>query len=316
YLLTEKVQVGKGRVEIFDLGEATEKANEAPLSDYPMIGSKTVVKGCGKYYDIPCDLEDISGGYLMELDLEARYDSLSSAYVTERGQIISIKSPKYLSKAQFDYISALLQQMENALFSEDGVDPATGKRFEDIVDLDSAVRKYILEELVCNFDANKTSQFFYKAPDRVDPKIYFGPAWDYDMSLGNRSEQDGVQFIDPEALAVGVQVRMKLPVYYQALYRLLVVRDRLSALYREANVLKAAEALALGNDPGTISIDQWSERISSSVRKNYNINPHRYFAPYTKAFGADVQKHVDSVKDFLLRRARYLDALWCGGQNQ
>ena len=260
YLLSEKVQIGKGRVEIRDLKDATEDENDQPLESYKMLGSKTPVKGQGKYYDIPVEPADITGGYLMELDLEARYEQLTSAYVTERGQIISIRSPKYLSKAQYGYISGLLQTFENALFNEEGIDPVSGKRFEEIVDLDSAVLKYMFEELVCNFDANKTSQFFYKDTDQKDQKLHFGPPWDYDISLANRSGEDGIEFIDPEALAVGVQVRMKLPVYYRQLAQLPQVRNRLAGLFQEAGIHRTVEALTGRRDDGTESIQGWTDR--------------------------------------------------------
>ncbi len=313
YLLCEKVQVGKGRVEIRDLEEETEDVNDRPPEEYRLLGSKTPVKGRGKYYDIPSEPEDVTGGYLMELDLEARYHLLTSAYVTERGQIISIRSPKYVSKAQYEYISGLLQSMENAMYSEDGVDPVSGRRFEEIVDLDSAALKYLFEELVCNFDANKTSQFFYKDSDKKDPLIRFGPPWDYDISLANRSGEDGKEFIDPEALAVGVQVRMKLPVYYRQLYAVKAVRDRLPSLFQEAGVRGAVEALTRGG--GSVpSIMQWTEANAAAVKKNYTVNPNRFFAPYTRAFGSDFRQHAQSVSDFLYRRMEYLEKLWAREQ--
>ena len=309
YLLCEKVQVGKGRVDIRDLGEATEDLNDQPLEEYRVLGSKTPVKGQGKYYDIPNDPEDITGGYLMELDLEARYNQLTSAYVTERGQIISIKSPKYISKAQYEYISGLLQSMENAMYSEDGVDPITGKHFEDLVDLDSAALKYMFEELICNFDANKTSQFFYKDSDQIDSLIHFGPPWDYDFSLANRSGEDGKEFIDAEALAVGVEVRMKLPVYYRQIYQLKAIRERLSSLFKEAGIRSAVETLT-ASDGSAKSISEWTETTAAAVKKNYMVNPNRFFAPYTRAFGSDFRLHAQSISDFLYRRMEYLEKLY------
>ena len=70
YLLTEKIQVSSSRVDIADLGEATQALNDQPLSKYSRIGGKTsadVKNRHGKYYDIPNEPEDITGGYLMEV---------------------------------------------------------------------------------------------------------------------------------------------------------------------------------------------------------------------------------------------------------
>ena len=310
YLLTEKVQVGKGRVAIHDLEKATENLNERPLESYKQVGPKTPVKGKGKYYEIPNNPADITGGYLMELDLEARYQQLTSAYVTERGQIISIRSPKYMSKEQYEYISSLLQSMENAMYSEDGIDPITGRGFDEIVDLDSAVLKYMFEELLCNFDANKSSQFFYKDIDSVDSRIRFGPPWDYDISLANRSGEDGIQFIDPEALTIGVQIRMKLPVYYRQIYQLPQVQARLSSLFREAGIREAVEKLTKGKQKDVLTIDEWSALTETALKKNYMVNPNRFFAFYTRAYGNNTRLHAESVRDFLYKRMEYLEKIW------
>lgn len=71
YLLTEKIQVSSSRVDIPDLGKATQAVNDKPLKQYARIGGKTsaeVKNRHGKYYDIPKDPEDITGGYLMEVE--------------------------------------------------------------------------------------------------------------------------------------------------------------------------------------------------------------------------------------------------------
>ena len=196
------------------------------------------------------------------------------------------------------------------MYSPDGVDPVSGRRFEEIVDLDSACLKYMFEELLCNFDANKTSQFIYKDSDSVDTRLHFGPPWDYDISLANRSGEDGIEFIDPETLAVGVQVRMKLPVYYNQLYKVPQVRERIPSLFSEAGIRRAVEALAGVSGDQSGMIHDWTERTAKAVEKNYMVNPNRFFAYYTRAFGNDFRQHSASVSDFLYRRMLYLEGLW------
>ena len=122
-----------------------------------------------------------------------------------------------------------------------------------------------------------------------------------------------LEFIDPEALAVGVQVRMKLPVYYRQLYAVKAVRDRLPSLFQEAGVRGAVEALTRGG--GSVpSIMQWTEANAAAIKKNYTVNPNRFFAPYTRAFGSDFRRHAQSVSDFLYRRMEYLEKLWAREQ--
>ena len=70
YLLAEKIQINKSRVGIQDLEELTESVNEKPLNEYKHSGTHAYAKGTGSYYAIPNNPEDITGGYLMQLELE------------------------------------------------------------------------------------------------------------------------------------------------------------------------------------------------------------------------------------------------------
>jgi len=51
------------------------------------------------------------------------------------------------------------------------------------LDLDSFVMRYLVDEISKNLDAGYSSYYFYKP--RGESKLYAGPVWDYDTSLGN-----------------------------------------------------------------------------------------------------------------------------------
>ena len=55
----------------------------------------------------------------------------------------------------------------------------------EIIDIDSFVRYYILNEFVVNPDAYVSSWYMYR--DGPDDKIHVGPGWDYDFAFGNRN---------------------------------------------------------------------------------------------------------------------------------
>jgi hypothetical protein len=74
--------------------------------------------------------------------------------------------------------------VENALTSENGIDPLSGKSWKDLIDMDSWARKYLLEEMFGNGDGGSLSQFFYRRGNDPEGKIYAGPVWDYDMAMG------------------------------------------------------------------------------------------------------------------------------------
>lgn len=74
---------------------------------------------------------------------------------------------------------------------------ASKKNFKEIsqlIDVDSFAKYYLLNEFLINPDAYSSSFFLYK--DGTESKIYAGPGWDFDYSLGN--PQWGADGIDYE----------------------------------------------------------------------------------------------------------------------
>lgn len=185
YYVTEKVEVKKNRLPITNLEKATEKANNTEdLSTYEAAWTDKT-----KSRDIPYDPKDITGGYLIERDLESRFlkeaEDNGSYFITNAGECFILQSPDYASIKQVAYINSYVQSVENAILASDGIDPVTGNSYADLIDVDSFVRKYLLEEITANYDGGIASSFFYKDSDRIDGKLYAGPVWDYDISLGN-----------------------------------------------------------------------------------------------------------------------------------
>lgn len=55
----------------------------------------------------------------------------------------------------------------------------------EYIDTDSWARKYLVEEIFGNLDADESSQYFYF--NSASNKIYAGPCWDYDLAIGSKS---------------------------------------------------------------------------------------------------------------------------------
>lgn len=186
YTISSKIEVASKRVNIRDLEEETEAVNGLAegesLSKYGRGGNTTSVSaGAYKYYNIPNNPEDITGGYLCEFELDERFSSTKSGFVSSRRQQVNVSSPEYASKAQVKYIKNYFQEMEDAVYSSNGKN-SLGKHFTEYMDITSAAQMYIIEELTMDIDAVATSFFMYKD---TNGKIKFGPAWDYDWSMGN-----------------------------------------------------------------------------------------------------------------------------------
>ncbi|MBR3267387.1 MAG: CotH kinase family protein [Oscillospiraceae bacterium] len=188
YQLYEKIQIQKQRVNITDLEEATEALNAKELSEYGQSGEIDYVPGTYKYWNIPKNPTDITGGYLLQFQLYNRYKGKAeSGFVTTRGQAVQIDGPEYASKAQVEYIRNFVQELEDAIYSDTGYN-SKGKHYSDYIDVDSLILGYLIQEISQNVDATYTSFYLYKDSDtKGDGKLHYGPAWDFDLAFYNFS---------------------------------------------------------------------------------------------------------------------------------
>ncbi len=157
YMLTEHVRIGKSRVNIDDL-EDTDYTEEP----------------------------EITGGYL--LSRSPRHDgNEQQVFKTERKSEFLIESPEFdknFNEAQYNYIKNYVQTLENAIYSEGF--KIDGQSYRDLMDINSTVLYYWVQEFSMNWDGfNQSSVFLYKP--RGD-KLYWGPLWDFDFSAWGSTE--------------------------------------------------------------------------------------------------------------------------------
>lgn len=120
------------------------------------------------------------GQYLVSMDLGWRLEQNRKPFLTtDAGYSFRVHDSQLEDAA----LQRLLQSVENAITAENGIDPLTGKHWTELIDLDSWVKKYLLEEVFGNGDGGAISQYYYGSSD--DLRMYAGPAWDYDVSMGN-----------------------------------------------------------------------------------------------------------------------------------
>ena len=183
YLLCEKVEIGSGRVDIADLESANEDANSS-VTDFDALEVKSGTTENGASY-VYCDTmetpENITGGYLLEMDSAVRAQAEKCYFVTTRGQYVVVKEPEYCSKTEMDYIASYYQEFEDTVYHK-GINPSNSKDISDYVSVDSLAQCYIINELTKNPDGYRTSSFLYKDAD--SDIMTMGPIWDYDLSFG------------------------------------------------------------------------------------------------------------------------------------
>ena len=189
YLLCEKVQIGKNRLEITDLEDKNDDLNESYAFYSTNVTSGALIDSTNlsqyRYIANVTNPSDITGGYLVELD-NNYYENELCYFTTDYGNHYVIKSPEYASREEVEYIATLFADMEEAIMSDSGYN-SKGKHYSEYIDIDSFASAYIMQELGRNFDAGSSSLYFYKDVDvnGVTSKIYKGPLWDCDNTLGN-----------------------------------------------------------------------------------------------------------------------------------
>lgn len=83
------------------------------------------------------------------------------------------------------YIDKYYADFEAALFGPNFTDPTVG--YAAYVDVDSVINYYLENEIFKNVDGSAASFYLYK---KRGGKLFFGPIWDFDLSMGNAGYDD------------------------------------------------------------------------------------------------------------------------------
>lgn len=306
YQLSEKVEIGQNRVAIRNLEDYTLYEEETGSS--AVMGS--FENGMAyKGYETNLATEDITGGYLLEIERPSRIEESVSYFKTLHGQPVTVKRPKYADVEEVRYIAGLWQEMEDAVFSEDGYHPGTGKHYTEYVDIDSFVKKYLLEEIVRNYDASSTSQYFYKPADEESQAIYAGPAWDYDMSLGNPgmsplTNQNYISSVSPYGLFAALPMD-EFSIWYQ-LYRHEDFVERVKEIYN--NTFRPHLEVLEESGVEACALEIENSAIMDGIRWKRNEGTD------DAARRQEYRENVEGLKTFIATREYYLTGLWVDGR--
>lgn len=299
YYVTEKVEVGASRLPITDLEKETKAANDnEDLGSYETAWTDTT-----KAKQIPNDPEDITGGYLIERDFDSRFleevEINGSYFITDAKESFIVRSPEYASEKQIAYIDDYIQSVENAILSYEGIDGSSGKSYQELIDVSSFVRKYLLEEVAANYDGGVASSYFYKDRDAVSDKLFAGPIWDYDVSWGNSPSYLGYLSRSPKRLT-RLAAHDDSSVWFSALYEKPDFYQEMRACY-EREISPYLPTLAL----------QVLPQLEKTTAASAAMDRVRWAAQYAgnEALGS-YEEEIAFLEDYILRRKEFLDQAW------
>ena len=299
YYLCENIEIGDERIAVTDLEEQMDliygKSNYESLDEY------NVDYMHAKYMDeIP---EDITGGYLFEREFKDRYQleywENPSSFVTSGDEHFVIKSPMYCSVEQVEYLENYVNEVEEAILSPEGICKATGKSYEEYIDVDSFVKKYLVEEITKNYDAGISSTFFYKDSDSVDARIKAAPMWDADMSFGCYLDWMAELAEDPEGLTK-LSLHPHASPWYEALYEKEEYYQKVLDYYRLYAVPHLDELLEEG-------LDAYKDGLAASaamnnIRWQIDLDNNMYYE--------DRDTEFEQLEEYITDRKNFLDSVW------
>ncbi len=138
---------------------------------------------CGIYLlveQITCDrgrveLGKDQGAFLVEKEIPERFEVEDYKFLTTHQKQFVVQYPKNPSEKQIETITARMNLVEEQLY--DGTPD-----FENLIDIDSFAAHFLVDEITNQIDSELTSMYFYQKTE--NGRIYAGPIWDYDYSLG------------------------------------------------------------------------------------------------------------------------------------
>lgn len=206
YQMTNKIEVNKHTLNLTNLDKLNKQANPRPLKEYAHFRDSSDIQILQrKGVLLENNPEDISGGYLLDISgSNWVYHKSISGFASEAGELIRIRSPKYASPEEVNYIATYYNQMESAIISNDGYNQKTNKHYSEYIDIESFALVYLVNELLLNQDGGLSSLYLYKDSDSIDSKLHAGPIWDFDRSIGNTTGSD-LELIMPNELFVNVK---------------------------------------------------------------------------------------------------------------
>jgi len=231
-----------------------------------------------------------SSGFLVSLELKDKMINEKIPHVLmESEQALRV----HHSAQSLQTLRALWQTVENAILSEDGIDPISGKYWEDLIDLDSWARKFLVEEVFANNDGGALSQYFYRDEMIRDGKIIAGPVWDYDFSMGGEGF-----WLKYRTDYYTVNREYKNGGAYMPWFFKLYQKD---AFYSRVRELYAEEVIPLLKNLLDYKIEEYADLLKQSAR----MNSIRWYWDDDA-----VAEDVAYLQWFLQERESFLTDLW------
>ena len=275
YILTEKIKQDKGRVDIANLTTADVQGDE------------------------------LTGGYVLKIDKTtggAAVDGFTTNYGTNNFYQYHDPKGTELLQEQKAYIQQVINNFESVISGPEYDHPTRG--YFKLVDLDTFVDFFLVNEISRNVDGYRLSSYLYKDKDSKDPRLKMGPVWDYNITFGNADYCEGgsVEGFAVNFNSVCPTDYFGVPFYWNRLLSEPVFRKRVAT--RWGSLRKGFLSTASLHS----TIDSIANLLSEAQVRNFALYPilNQYVWP-NKYVGGTYAKELQYLKDWLSARTTYLD---------
>ena len=291
YYLCASIEVGEERINITDIdrlqSEVFSRLNAESFSVY----ETQTMKG----WNLPECAKDVSGGYLVEREFVDRYNleysDFNNGFVTSNDEHFIVVAPKYCTVNEISYLSDFFEKAEEEIL---GTEP-----YGQYIDLPSFAKRYLVEELIKNYDGGVSSAYYFKDKDSIDSKLYAGPGWDFDMSLGNYLSW--MEYADEDSTGI---TELYLSEHNSIYYKNMLTHDEFNELVHEYYKESAQGFMKEMTESG---IKQYRELLEKSAA----MDSVRWADMYKEwGYSAGDAKEYQKLEGFINQRTAFLNGVW------
>jgi len=264
---------------------------------------------------------DNENSVLLEMELDYRAVEEINYVNTEKEHYWVIHEDLPMSEEAKEEVKLYLDDIESALYSEEGISEISGHRLEELLDYDSWTDTWLLKEISSDHDLGTTSQFGVVEDWKNRSILLAGPEWDFDGTLGNgmvpwaKNPRNLVAAI-PNTKGIESVSQNK---WLAQMYCHKEFKDLLVQKFQTEVQPKIARLLEY-------EIDDYAEVIRrpallDSLRWIGNNQYYYFTAPADFSLGNQedyhkydvLDSHVRMIKSFLVEKEQFLQELWVDG---
>lgn len=259
---------------------------------------------------------------LLEMELDYRAIKEDNYLSTEREHYWVIHEASAISDDKKEEVTAYLNNIESALYSERGVGAESGKKLEELLDFDSWTDTWLLKEVSSDHDLGTTSQFAIIEDWNERSILKAGPEWDFDATLGNGMVPWSV---NPRNLVTAIwntkgikstnQNKWLAQMYKNTDFRTQLIEKYVKEFQPKIKRLLENEIDAYAQKirrPAILNALRW---VGNGVYDDFN-KPESFQVGTEKDYRVKydiLNPHIDMIKEFLEEKDNFLTQLWIEG---